>query len=324
MQTLRSNWFIVVLSMVIVGVILHHLLQTTSPVNTATKPADSLWIAPSLFSDVETAGTERQLVAYGEALIVHTAQYLGPKGSVSQTTNGMNCQNCHLDGGTRAWGNNYSAVASTYPKFRERSGQVENIYKRVNDCLERSLNGLPLDTASREMQAIATYIKWLGKSVPKGTKPTGAGLEKLPFPDRAASPLIGKKLYEEKCASCHLNTGEGVLAANGNMYQYPPLWGQHSYNDGAGLYRLSNFASYIKNNMPYNQASHLNPALQNIEAWDVAAYVNSMPRPHLNQYADYPNIAKKPFDTPYGPYADAFNEQQHKYGPYKPIVAAGK
>jgi thiosulfate dehydrogenase len=34
---------------------------------------------------------------------------------------------------------------------------------------------------------------------------------------------------------------------------------------------------------------------------------------------DWPNIAGKPFDHPYGPYADTFTEQQHKYGPFGPI-----
>jgi cytochrome c len=33
-------------------------------------------------------------------------------------------------------------------------------------------------------------------------------------------------------------------------YTYPPLWGANSYNSGAGLYRISRFAGYIKYNMP--------------------------------------------------------------------------
>jgi thiosulfate dehydrogenase len=34
---------------------------------------------------------------------------------------------------------------------------------------------------------------------------------------------------------------------------------------------------------------------------------------------DWPKIAKKPFDHPFGPYVDPFSEEQHKFGPYKPI-----
>jgi cytochrome c len=37
---------------------------------------------------------------------------------------------------------------------------------------------------------------------------------------------------------------------------------------------------------------------------------------------DYPALLQKPVDTPYGPYADGFSEQQHKYGPFAPIRAA--
>jgi len=105
-------------------------------------------------------------------------------------------------------------------------------------------------------------------------------------------------------------------------YIYPPLWGEHSYNDGAGLYRLSSFASFVGNNMPFNQSTHEHPILSNEEAWDVAAFVNSQPRPHMDQHKDWPDITKKVFDVPYGPYADSFSEQQHRYGPFQPIVDA--
>lgn len=104
-------------------------------------PTDSTWAAPSLYTDQETTGKERELVIYREELVAHTANYFGPQGSVLPITNGMNCQNCHLDAGTKPWGNNFGAVYSTYPKFRERSGAIENVYERVNECFERSLNG---------------------------------------------------------------------------------------------------------------------------------------------------------------------------------------
>jgi len=76
--------------------------------------------------------------------------------------------------------------------------------------------------------------------------------------------------------------------------------------------------------MPFNQASHKHPKLTDEEAWDVAAFVNSQPRPHLDQSKDWSVLSKKSFDSPYGPYADSFTEKQHKYGPYQPIVDAQK
>jgi thiosulfate dehydrogenase len=129
--------------------------------------SDSTWIGPSIYIDNSILGEERALIIYGQDLIAHTSKYLGPRGSVAQITNGMNCQNCHLQAGAKAWGNNYAAVFSTYPKFRDRSGQIETIYKRVADCMERSLNGTAVDSNSRAFKAIYAYIKWLGKDVKK-------------------------------------------------------------------------------------------------------------------------------------------------------------
>lgn len=283
----------------------------------ALKPKDTLnyWQAP----DESEITENRDLVLYGKELIAHTSLYYGENGKLFKAaTNGMNCQNCHLDAGTKVFGNNYSAVASTYPKYRARSGAIENIYKRVNDCFERSLNGKAIDTTSKEMQAIVAYIKWLGKDVKKGEKPTGAGFKDLAFLNRAASPDNGQKIYTEKCQTCHQANGEGQLNGDKLSYTYPPLWGPHSYNDGAGLYRISNFAKFVKYNMPLG-VSHNNTQLSDEEAWDVAAFVNSQNRPKKDIKKDWPKIEEKPFDHPFGPYADGFTEQQHKYGPFKPI-----
>jgi thiosulfate dehydrogenase len=263
------------------------------------------------------------LIRYGKELIVHTAEYLGPNGTVRPISNGMNCQNCHLDAGTKPFGNNYSAVASTYPKFRARSGTEETIEKRVNDCFERSLNGQALDNDSREMKGIVAYITWLGKDVPKGETPKGAGLIEVAFLDRPASTERGMLVYEEKCVVCHAKGGEGILNEAGTAYVYPPLWGSNSYNHGAGLFRLSRFAGYVKANMPLG-ATYYEPQLTDEEAWDVAAYVNSLPRPKKDLSGDWPDISKKPVDHPFGPFSDGFTDEQHKYGPFKPILEKQK
>lgn len=286
--------------------------------------SSSVWEAPSLYLDESITGEARQAVIYGEDIIQHTARYFGPEGVLKQITNGMNCQNCHLDAGTRPWGNNYSAVWATYPKFRDRSGSIESIAKRVNDCFERSLNGQAIDTNSKEMHAIQAYIKWLGQGVAKGKKPKGSGIHELPYLERAADPQKGHDLYVSKCQSCHAENGQGVATMGGYGYQYPPLWGEHSYNSGAGLFRLSRLAGYLKDNMPYGSATHNAPAVSDEEAWDLAAFINSQPRPSKDLSRDWPDISKKPIDHPFGPYADGFSEAQHKYGPFKPIAAARK
>ena len=72
--------------------------------------------------------------------------------------------------------------------------------------------------------------------------------------------------------------------------------------------------------MPFEETSHQNPKLTTEEAWDVAAFVNSQPRPKRDFSKDWPDISKKPIDHPFGPFADGFTESQHKYGPFKPIL----
>lgn len=290
-----------------------------TPVSASEDTREKFWEAPNL-NEVTDVNMKAQL-EYGKDLIVHTASYFGPQGKINRNaTNGMNCQNCHLDAGTKVFGNNYGAVAATYPKYRPRSGAIENIYKRVNDCYERSLNGKALDTTSREMVSIAAYIQWLGKDVPKGEKPAGSGFKDMPFLDRPADKEKGKLVYVQKCQSCHQASGEGLLNQEKTAYTYPPLWGSHSYNDGAGLFRISNFAKYAKYNMPFG-VNFKSVQLTDEEAWDIAAFVNSQPRPKKDIRKDWPKMEEKPFDHPFGPYADGFSETQHKYGPFKPIKA---
>lgn len=278
------------------------------------------WTGPSANQIPVYSRENGKEIYYGYELIARTAYFLGPKGTVMQISNGMNCQNCHLDAGTKPFGNNYGAVASTYPKFRERSGTMETIEKRVNDCFERSLNGKALDSSSREMQAIVAYINWLGEKIPKGEKPYGSGIMELAYPNKAADPERGRTVFTSKCVSCHGQDGQGLPKADGSGYDYPPLWGPHSYNIGAGLFRLSRFAGYVYNNMP-NTVNWHHPDLSEEQAWNVAAFVNSQPRPGKDLSQDWPNISGKPVDHPFGPYADTFPEKQHKYGPYAPIAA---
>jgi thiosulfate dehydrogenase len=230
----------------------------------------------------------------------------------------MNCQNCHLSSGTKLFANNYSAILSTYPRFRPRSGSVENLVKRITDCFERSMNGTAPDSTSREMQAMIAYIHWIGRGVPKGAVPKGASVLEVKYLDRPANPQLGQVAYHAKCSVCHQQNGLGKLQQEGAGYLYPPLWGPSSYNTAAGMYRLSRLAGFIKGNMPYG-TSYLQPVLTDEEAWDIAAYINSMERPVKTFNGDWPDPAKKPIDHPFGPYADPFPEEQHKYGPFQPI-----
>ena len=299
---------------------------------------EKLWIAPD--TSTIPGGDEGKLIRYGRTLIIHTSKYFGPNGTLSKNTNGLNCQNCHLDAGTKPYGNNLGSTSTTYPKYLPRAGSLVTIAQKINECFSRSLNGSPIDTTSKEMAAYISYIKWLGKDYKKELKLAGSeGIKAPPFIDRAADPEKGKVAYDLYCARCHGKDGQGQYAVDvlkdetkqqggtataEDHYYYPPLWGNHSFNAVATLYRLSKFAGFIQNNMPY-PINFNNPVLTNEQAWDIAAYVNSNDRPVKDHSKDYVvDISKKPFDFPFPPYSDGFTQAQHKYGPYTEMPSAHK
>jgi thiosulfate dehydrogenase len=88
--------------------------------------------------------------------------------------------------------------------------------------------------------------------------------------------------------------------------------------------RLLDAAAFVKNNMPFG-TTYAAPVLSDEEAYDVAAFIDSGERPQKADLAkDFPILLQKPVDSPYGPYADDFSPEQHKYGPFAPIRAKVK
>jgi thiosulfate dehydrogenase len=143
-------------------------------------------------------------------------------------------------------------------------------------------------------------------------------------PDRAVDLGHGEQVYAQTCAVCHGKDGLGQRAATGNGYQFPPLWGPDSYNDGAGMTRVLTAAGFLQHNMPLGTSFDA-PVLTDADAYDVAGYVNSKERPvKADRDKDFPRRLQKPVDTGYGPYADGFDQQQHKFGPFGPIRAKVK
>jgi thiosulfate dehydrogenase len=140
-------------------------------------------------------------------------------------------------------------------------------------------------------------------------------------PERAADPARGAEIYAQVCSACHGQNGLGVRAENGLGYQFPPLWGSDSFNNGAGMSRLLTAAAYAKHNMPLGTRFDA-PLLTDEEAYDVAGYVVKQQRPEKADLdRDYPVRLQKPIDSPYGPYADGFPAEQHRLGPFGPIRA---
>lgn len=282
--------------------------QSSTPAKIENRRAWKLPAAP--------AGPKAELIRYGEVLLRHTSRQLGPDQrdpARRYAGNRLNCANCHLQAGQKADALGFVGISQRFPQYRPRENASQTLAQRIDGCFERSLNGKALPHQSREMQALLAYMDWLSQDYGKEDQVEGQGLPQIELLERAADPLRGKQVYSVKCAACHQADGLG-LKDKGN-YVYPPLWGPDSFNDGAGMHRLITAARFIKANMPLGS-----PDLSTEQAFDVAAYINSQPRPHKSGLAkDYPDRSKKPVDAPFPPWNDSFTAQQHKYGPFAPM-----
>jgi thiosulfate dehydrogenase len=171
------------------------------------------------------------------------------------------------------------------------------------------------------MRAFSSYFRWLSTGVPDGAKLKGSGTLRIKEPGRAADAGRGGEVFSQVCAACHGADGLGQRAQIGAGYQFPPLWGPDSYNNGAGMSRLLTAAAYAMHNMPIGTTFNA-PVLTDEQAYDVAAYIVSQKRPEkANLEKDFPIRLQKPIDSPYSPYVDGFSLEQHKYGPFGPIRA---
>mgnify|MGYP005997022429 CR=1 FL=1 len=263
-------------------------------------------------------------IKYGYQLITNTNKLLGPLAknpSMRFAGNNLNCTNCHLDAGRKIGAGSFVGISNRFPQFRARENKIGKLADRINGCFERSMNGRVMDSNSKEMQAIVDYMNWLSKDVPKEIEKKYKGYVKIEIPFKKADVNKGKTLYDIKCMACHQEKGIGMKKPGGefNGYVYPPLGGNDSYNDGAGMNRVITAAEFIKGNMPLG-ATYDSPQVSDEEAYNIAAYINTFARPEKkNKKADFPNIKLKPVSTPYGPWADHFPPEQHKFGPFQPI-----
>jgi thiosulfate dehydrogenase len=295
-------------------------------VSVAQDAGAAIWTVPEIGALPNDANG--RLVRRGRDLITATYAHIGPE--VADPTkrfagNNLACGNCHLQAGTKKFGIPLFGLFGAFPHYSARLGAQITIEDRLNSCMTRSMNGRPLQVDSPEMQALVAYIKFLSTGVPPGQLLPGMGTGNMPELDRAADPVRGAASYANACATCHAPNGAGIrrsLPTTDLGYMMPPLWGNDSFNDGAGMARLITAANFLHFNMPHG-VDYLNPQLSPEQAWDIAAYVISQPRPHkAGLDKDFPDLLEKPVDAPYGPYADGFSEQQHKYGPFAPIRAA--
>jgi len=214
--------------------------------------------------------------------------------------NALSCSNCHLNAGQREKALPLVGVAGIFPEYNKRAGRLFTLEDRVVECFKRSIDAkkheagsdtgddkaLRLDTHSREVLAISAYLAWLSSGYPVGKKIPWRGQNTIPsenlIPIEKLDKIRGEQLYMEKCTSCHGEDGQGVEVGDKKA---GPLWGDQSWNDGAGAARIYTLAGMIRYTMPYLDPS----SLTDEEAQHIAAFINTKSRPvYPFKDSDYP------------------------------------
>jgi len=242
-----------------------------------------LWGVPTNWYAVSDVGKlapspENDLIRYGRDLIVNTPRYIGKNAAdpaMRLAGNDLACQNCHLNAGLQPFAAPFISTFATFPMMVD--DQVLTLTDRINGCMRRSMNGTDLPTEGREMEALVAYFKFVGKGTPEGVRIAGMGLRPIVSPTTPPDARRGEAVYVKLCANCHKEDGQGEPRQSpGVGYNIPPLWGDASFNAGAGMNKTAYAASYIHDNMPFG-IDYQTPVLTVQQAWDVAAYIISKP-----------------------------------------------
>jgi thiosulfate dehydrogenase len=255
---------------------------------------------PSTFNpprDIDIpAGPEGDQILLGMRLLRETKRllpdYVGDQ---------LNCTSCHLGEGKVAFASPFYGVSVKFPEYNPRAGRDVTLIERINGCFLRSMNGKAVPPDSPEMKAMVAYFDWLSAALPPKAPTEGAGIGKINktlVPD----PVHGKVVYANKCALCHGDNGEGRKDGRGE-FVFPPLWGDQSFNVGAGMARTYTAAAFAKSAMPLAANLHgmlgQGGALSDQDAVDVGEYFSHQPRPDFPaKVNDWPK-GGKPKDARY-------------------------
>ena len=235
-------------------------------------------------------------IIYGKRLLNETKRLL-PEHVGAE----MNCNSCHISQGKVPLGDPYINSFNFYPRVMPRAGKEVDLEMRINGCFKRSMNGKPLDREGPEMKAMIAYMEWLSQKVPQSQR---VDIQNAGEVDTSlvADTERGEKIYYAQCASCHGDNGEGMKDSRGDIV-FPPLWGDESFNIGAGMARTYKAAAFVKYNMPMSvQTKGLwghGGILNDQDAVDVAEFFTHKPRPDFpDKVNDWPN-GNKPKDARY-------------------------
>ncbi|MBU8880988.1 c-type cytochrome [Bacillus sp. FJAT-29790] len=231
---------------------------------------------PSL--DEVPDGEEGDLIKLGYKYATETSSALD-----GYVGNKLSCASCHANGGYEA-PLDLVGISKTYPQYNPRAGKEVTLENRINGCFRRSMNGKPLPEDSKEMEAMVAFYEYISQNVPDGTtERPWAKLKRSEADIMNVDIENGREIYNKSCVTCHAN---GSDAADGLA-----LWGDGSYNIGAGMSRLRTSAGFIKEYMPKVPMGGYSPGeLTDEEAMNIAAYINSQERPDFpDKIYDWPN-----------------------------------
>jgi thiosulfate dehydrogenase len=183
----------------------------------------------------------------------------------------MSCAACHIDAGLKSKGGSLVGAYARFPQWNKRSKRVITLQDRLAECFLYSMNGRPPAYSSREMIALVSYISWLSRGIPNLAKEREGDRFIVPLPPGAPNVAHGAHVYGQKCVACHQANGAGVSGA------FPPLWGDTSFNNGAGMAHLDRMTGFVHYNMPQNAPGSLSIG----DAYDVSAFVLSHKRPRF-------------------------------------------
>lgn len=213
-------------------------------------------------ADLDPDDPKSKEIMYGKKVFDETNAVLP-----DNVGNELSCLSCHGDGGLSP-DSPMVGVTEKYPK--EHHDKYTTIEDRINGCFVRSMNGKEIDKDSEEMRSMVTYFSFISKGVSSKDDISWRmenEMEDVPLPDITEG---GELFTERNCMACHATDGSGTSDSTG-----PPLWGDGSFNEAAGINRLSKAAGFIQNNMPKGQAG----TLTDQEAADLAAFLLSHERP---------------------------------------------
>lgn len=225
-------------------------------------------------------GPETDLIRYGWQLVVETPRLIGKSAAdpaKRYAGNDLACTNCHMNAGLKPFA---APLVSTFASFPAMfNDMVLSLAERINGCMTRSMNGSPLPVRSKEMESLIAYMQYIARDSPVGVRVPGSGLKPLKPAEQTPNAQRGAAVFTQWCARCHGPSGQGdPRTPPGIGYAIPPLWGPNSFNAGAGMAIPATAAAFIRYNMPLG-IDFNSPLLTEQQAWDLAAYITSQPRP---------------------------------------------